>query len=59
MDDELLTTKQVAEYLKLPPSTLYDWRTARRPCPPAMRIGRHLRWRRSDVDAWLRAQGQQ
>lgn len=56
MDDELLTTKQVADFLKLPVATLYDWRASRRPCPPAVRIGRHLRWPKSQLKSWVAQQ---
>lgn len=55
MTSELLTTTQVAELLQVPVSTIYDWRASRRSCPPAIRVGRHLRWRRTDVDEWLAA----
>jgi len=51
--DELLTTRQVAAYLQVPVPTLYDWRTGRRPCPPALRVGRHLRWPKAALDRWI------
>lgn len=47
-----LTTGQVAEYLSVPVSTLYQWRH-RGLGPRAARVGRHLRYRRSDVDRWV------
>ena len=47
-----LTTSQVAEYLSVPVSTLYQWRH-RGLGPRAARVGRHLRYRRSDVDRWV------
>jgi excisionase family DNA binding protein len=51
---ELLTPGQVAEELKVPIATLYQWRS-RGGGPPALRIGRHLRYRSEDIDGWLAA----
>jgi len=51
--DDWLTTKELSNLMKVPITTIYDWRTTGRPCPPAVRIGKHLRWRRSDVEQWL------
>jgi len=50
--DEFLTTAELAELLRIPIETLYQWRH-KGEGPPATRIGRHLRFRRSSVDAWL------
>ncbi len=52
----LLTLEQAAEYLATPAATIYTWRT-RRPGfgPPAIKIGGSLRYRRSDLDAWIEA----
>lgn len=47
-----MTTEQVAEYLTVPVSTLYQWRH-RGLGPRAARVGRHLRYRHSDVDRWV------
>ncbi len=47
-----LTTDQVADYLSVPVSTLYQWRH-RGIGPRAARVGRHLRYRRTDVDRWV------
>ena len=54
MRDELLTTREVADLLKVPVATLYAWRS--RPGgggPRAVRVGKHLRWRLDDVNHWL------
>ena len=51
--DELLTPPETAEYLKVTVGTLYVWRH-RGQGPRGMRIGRHLRYRRRDIDDWLR-----
>jgi excisionase family DNA binding protein len=52
----LFTLEQAAEYLATPAATIYTWR-ARRPGfgPPAIKIGGSLRYRRSDLDAWIEA----
>ena len=53
--DRLLTPRQLAEYLEVRVATLYAWRYAGEG-PPGFRIGKHLRYRSSDVDEWLRDQ---
>jgi excisionase family DNA binding protein len=55
VDDErsqLLTPQQVSELLQMPLQTLYTWRS-RGEGPPALKLGRHLRYRRADVERWL------
>ena len=51
--DELLTTEGLAGYLDVPVTTLYAWR-CRSEGPPGFRVGKHLRYRRSDVEKWIR-----
>jgi hypothetical protein len=46
---ELLTTRQVAWLLSLAPGTLASWRCRRRPGLPWVRLGRSVRYRRTDV----------
>jgi len=55
----LASTPEVAEYLGIPEQTLYAWRAAGKDSPPAVRVGKYLRWRWSDVDAWLDRQRDQ
>ena len=50
--DQLLTVEDLAEYLEVPVATVYAWRH-RRQGPPGFRVGRHLRFRRSDVERWI------
>jgi len=50
--DRLLTVKELAEYLGVPVTTLYQWRY-RREGPLGFRVGRHVRYRRSDVHEWI------
>lgn len=52
--EQLLTTEQLAAYLVVPRQTLYDWRV-RGEGPRGLRVGKHLRYRRADVEAWLDA----
>lgn len=50
--DRLMTIDEVASYMQVPVKTLYDWRY--RACGPrGMRVGRHVRYRRDEVDRWL------
>ncbi len=51
----LMSTEEVAAYLRVPVTAIYAWRT-KHVGPKAARVGRHLRWRRADVDAWLEEQ---
>jgi len=50
--DRLLTVEDLAEYLHVPPATVYAWRY-RNVGPPGFRVGRHLRFRWGDVEAWI------
>lgn len=50
-----LTPDELAAMLNVPKATLYQWN--RRGSGPAyMHLGRHVRYRLSDVEAWLDAQ---
>jgi excisionase family DNA binding protein len=51
-DDRLVTVEELAEYLAVPVRTLYAWRY-RGDGPPALRVGRHLRYRWCDVQTWI------
>ena len=51
--DQLLTPEEVSDLLGgVPPATLKRWRT-QRAGPVVLHIGRHVRYRRSAVEAWL------
>ncbi len=52
MADQLLGPAEVSDYLGVPVTTLYQWRS-HRTGPPAIRVGRHLRYRRSALERWL------
>ena len=51
-EDRLVDVQEIAAYLEVPVKTLYAWRY-RREGPPAFRVGRHLRYRWSDVELWI------
>ncbi len=50
--EKLLTVEDLAEYLGVPVATLYAWRYH---CqgPLGFRVGKHLRYRRIDVEEWI------
>jgi excisionase family DNA binding protein len=50
--DALLSPEEVAAFLSIPVKTLYQWRY-KGVGPWGQRIGRHLRYRPADVEAWL------
>lgn len=54
MRDErpLGTAEEVADFLGVPVKTLYAWRQ-RETGPASYRVGKHLRYRWHDVEAWL------
>jgi excisionase family DNA binding protein len=53
--DRLLTITDLSEMLGVPVDTLYGWRH-RGEGPAGFRIGRHVRYRRAAVEAWLDTQ---
>lgn len=50
--DPLLTIDEVSHWLGVPKGTLYQWRS-RTQGPRAIKVGGALRYRRSEVDAYL------
>ncbi|WBQ04349.1 helix-turn-helix domain-containing protein [Kribbella sp. CA-293567] len=50
--DPLWVADQVAAYLRVPKATLYRWRTMN-VGPPAKKVGRHLRYKSSEVISWF------
>ena len=57
LNEKLMTLPELAKFLDIPSATLYQWRY-RGEGPPSIKVGRHVRYRRSDVDAWLDAKTQ-
>lgn len=51
----LATAEEIAEYLGVPLRTVYQW-SSRGGGPRLIKVGRHLRARWSDIEAYLDAQ---
>lgn len=56
---ELLNEKQAAKYLTVSPGTLSVWRSTGRYSLPFVKVGRRVRYRLSDLDAWLEARSRE
>ena len=52
---ELLDTIEAGTYLKTPAKTLVAWRCAKRVKVPFVKIGGNIRYRKSDLDAFIEA----
>ncbi|MGI8752439.1 MAG: helix-turn-helix domain-containing protein [Acidimicrobiales bacterium] len=50
--EALLTVEEVAELLRVPVATIYRWRLHREG-PPAVRVGRYLRYSSNGIQKWL------
>lgn len=48
----LWTVQDIARYLGVPVNTIYKWRVTG-DGPPALKVGRHVRYREDDVNGWL------
>jgi excisionase family DNA binding protein len=53
--DKLLKAQEVADGLGVPLTTLYAWRSTGKG-PRGFRVGKYVRFKASDVDAWLERQ---
>lgn len=53
MEDRWLNVDEIAEYLGVSRDTVYNWINGRQ--MPAHRIGRFWKFKRDEVDAWVRA----
>jgi excisionase family DNA binding protein len=56
--ERLMTLLEVSQLLDVPVATLYRWRR-RGEGPTGYRIGRHVRYRRAAVEAWIETQADQ
>ncbi len=54
MSEEILTTEEVYKYLKIPRSSLYKLAEDKK--IPAFKVGRHWRFKKSKIDAWVEKQ---
>lgn len=52
--DRLLSPDEVALFLSVPVKTLYQWRY-KGVGPRGLRVGKHLRYRQDEIEAWLEA----
>lgn len=50
--ERLWTIEDVADYLGIPKNTLYQWR-AKEYGPKGIRMGKYVRYRVDDVQAWV------
>ena len=50
-----LSPEELSRELGIPLGTIYRWRS-RGGGPRGFKVGRHVRYRRSDVEAWLETQ---
>jgi excisionase family DNA binding protein len=50
--DALMSTEALARYVDVPAATVAKWR-ATGTGPRGIRVGKHVRYRREDIDAWL------
>lgn len=53
--ERLMTTEEVADYLRIPKATLYNL-NYKRSGPRYIRVGRHNRYRESEVLRWTAEQ---
>ena len=56
MSTKLWTIHDLAEFLGVPVNTLYQWRS-KGYGPTGRRIGKYVRYRPEDVEAWVEQQG--
>ena len=59
MDKMLLTPCELAETLGLKEQTIYNRNSLKKPLPPAIKLGRLLRFPTAGVIAWLSEQEEQ
>lgn len=55
MDDRWLSVDEMADYLGVSKDTVYAWVTCK--AMPGYRVGRFWKFKKVDVDAWVRAGG--
>ena len=51
-----MDTAASAEYAGVPEKTVRAWRY-RKTGPPGYKVGRHVRYHRDELDAWMRSNG--
>lgn len=58
MAEKLWTVQDVADFLGLHPKTVYRWAGSGEG-PPGIRLGKYVRFKPADVEAWLEAHRQE
>ena len=53
LDEPLLTAEQVADLLAIPRASVYEYARRLHEPLPSIRVGRHRRFHRSDIERWL------
>jgi excisionase family DNA binding protein len=53
MDDRWLSVDEIAEYLGISRDTVYSWLSSK--SMPGHRVGRLWKFKRTEVDQWVRA----
>jgi excisionase family DNA binding protein len=53
IENDLLNEKSAAQFLEVEPGTFSVWRCTGRYKIPFIKVGRLVRYRQSDLDAWL------
>lgn len=53
MEEELLTREEAAKILGIRPNTLNIWKMKGKPCPPHYKINGSVRFKKSDVLAFI------
>jgi excisionase family DNA binding protein len=51
--EPLLTAEQVADLLAIPRSSVYEYARRHNEPLPSIRVGRHRRFHRTDIERWL------
>ncbi len=55
MGEPMLTPQELAAFLAVPVATVYRW-NSEGTGPRRVRVGKHVRFRRADVDSWIEQQ---
>ena len=50
--EKLWSMQELADFLGVPVQTIYQWRK-RQYGPPGRKMGKHIRYRRSEVEHWI------
>lgn len=55
-DVQFMGIEQLAAELGVPVRTIYSWRSAKGYGPKSYRIGKHVKFKRHDVEEWIEEQ---